>query len=522
MTQSRTVRLFILLLSIAVSAVCYGCRSTDDSGGSAGENAHTVETYFVEVIKNGGSDVFFVPFDQYQGELRDLPIGVFDSGIGGLTVLAALLDADSFDNITHAPGPDGVPDFDNERFIYLGDQANMPYGNYPSVGKTDFLRELIIKDAVFLLGNRYWPTATAQKPRNDKPSVKAIVIACNTATAYGLEDIRDALNAWGLPVYLVGVVEAGAKGAVAALKERGGEGAVAVMATVGTCASEGYPRALEKVAVAEGVAVPDVTQQGSLGLAGAIEGDESFVAEPSRLASVDYKGPSLSNTAAPIDAALAVHYGFERDGLIGDPADPATWRLNSIENYIRYDTVSLLDAHRKKSGAPPITTIILGCTHFPFHEERIETSFARLREFRAPDGSMPYEGTVGGHIDFIDPSVITAEQLYEALAASDRLVPGGDGAVIAFDEFYISVPNTALAGVPLTDTGGFTYEFKYGREPGDYAVEYVRRVPMCGENLSGHVQASIRETMPEVWRRLVLFNELSPRVRDLPVESQLK
>jgi hypothetical protein len=45
---------------------------------------------------------------------------------------------------------------------------------------------------------------------------------------------------------------------------------------------------------------------------------------------------------------------------------------------------------------------------------------------------------------------------------------------------------------------------------------------MCGENLSVHVQASIRETMPEVWRRLVLFNELSPRVRDLPFESQLK
>ncbi len=522
MMQSRTVRLFMLLLSIVVCAVCFGCRDNGDSGVSVGEKAHTVETYFVDVIKNGGSDVFSIPFDQYQGDLRNLPIGVFDSGIGGLTVLAAILEADSFDNITHAPGSDGIPDFDNERFIYLGDQANMPYGNYPSEGKTDFLRELIIKDAAFLLGNRYWPTSTAPKPGNDKPPVKAIVIACNTATAYGLEDIRHALNAWGLPVYLVGVVEAGAKGAVAALKERGGEGAVAVMATVGTCASEGYPRALVKVAGEEGVAVPDVTQQGSLGLAGAIEGDESFVAAASRLASVDYKGPSVSNSAAPIDAALTVHYGFERAGLVGDPADPTTWRLNSIENYIRYDAVSLLDAHRKKTGVPPITTVILGCTHFPFHEERIEASFARLREFRASDGSLPYENIVSGHIDFIDPSVITAEQLYDALAASDRLVSGGDGAVIAFDEFYISVPNTALAGVPLNDTGGFTYEFKYGREPGDYAVEYVRRVPMCGENLSAHVQESIRETMPEVWRRLVLFNELSPRVRDLPFESQLK
>ncbi|HAL71245.1 MAG TPA: hypothetical protein DCP71_05675, partial [Verrucomicrobiales bacterium] len=65
----------------------------------------------------------------YQGDLSRLPIGVFDSGIGGLTVLEALLTLDAFNNETLKPGPDGKPDFENERFIYLGDQANMPYGN---------------------------------------------------------------------------------------------------------------------------------------------------------------------------------------------------------------------------------------------------------------------------------------------------------------------------------------------------------------------------------------------------------
>ena len=114
----------------------------------------------------------------YASDLRNLPIGVFDSGIGGLTVLEALLTTDAFNNVTHAPGPDGRPDFDQERFIYLGDQANMPYGNYPSSSREDFLRELVLKDAIFLLGQRYHVRGAdgTLTLRRDKPPVKAIVI----------------------------------------------------------------------------------------------------------------------------------------------------------------------------------------------------------------------------------------------------------------------------------------------------------------------------------------------------------
>ena len=95
---------------------------------------------------------------------RHLPIGVFDSGIGGLTVLEALLKLDVFHNDTLQPGADGVPDFAQERFIYFGDQANMPYGNYSAVNRTDYLRELIVKDAVFLLGRRAYPTMGTTPP----------------------------------------------------------------------------------------------------------------------------------------------------------------------------------------------------------------------------------------------------------------------------------------------------------------------------------------------------------------------
>ena len=74
---------------------------------------------------------------------------------------------------------------------------------------------------IFLLGNRYWSTPKANTPSFDKPAVKAIVIACNTATAYGLDDIRAAVDLWKLPIMVVGVVEAGADSFVQDLPANG-------------------------------------------------------------------------------------------------------------------------------------------------------------------------------------------------------------------------------------------------------------------------------------------------------------
>ena len=79
--------------------------------------------------------------------IGNLPIGVFDSGTGGLTVLEQILRIDAYDNSTSLTGSDGKPDFSDESFVFLADQANMPYGNYPVVGKTQFLERLIVGEA---------------------------------------------------------------------------------------------------------------------------------------------------------------------------------------------------------------------------------------------------------------------------------------------------------------------------------------------------------------------------------------
>jgi glutamate racemase len=475
----------------------------------------------VQLVKEGDSVLFKIPFDRYEGDTKALPIGVFDSGIGGLTVLAAILELDAFNNITGEAGPDGRPDFEIERFVYLGDQANMPYGNYPSEQKVDFLRELILKDVIFLLGERYWLSATATIPHYDKPPVKAIVIACNTATAYGLEAIRAALEQWELPVHLVGVVEAGADGSIEAITESGKGGAVAVLATVGTCRSEGYVRAVTKSAEEAGIEPPTVVQQGCLGLAGAIEGAPSYITSPGAAVTADYRGPAVGNKAAPIDPALSAQYGFEAKGLLGDIKRPATWRLNSIENYIRYHATSLVDRYSRGGGSEPISAVILGCTHFPFHKDGIEASFERLRNFRTPDGSEPYKALISEQLSFIDPAELTAKHLYESLSGAGLLVSRGQESVITTDEFYISVPNVSLTDVKPAAGGGFSYEYKYGRDPGNFSVEYVKRVPMSRVNLSHTARESIKESMPAVWRRLVTFSQRSPRTRRLPASARI-
>ena len=93
-----------------------------------------------------GSAPFSLDLTAVAQDTSSLPIGVFDSGIGGLTVLDEILKIDAFHNDTLAPGPDGQPDFADERFIYFGDQANMPYGNYSAEDNLPYLRELILKE----------------------------------------------------------------------------------------------------------------------------------------------------------------------------------------------------------------------------------------------------------------------------------------------------------------------------------------------------------------------------------------
>lgn len=375
---------------------------------------------------------------QKEKDLADLPVGVFDSGIGGLTVLEALLSLDVFHNDTMQPGADGRPDFADECFQYFGDQANMPYGNYPAAGRTDYLRELIVKDAVFLLGRRWFDPAT-KTFRHDKPPVKALVIACNTATAYGIEDIRAALKAWKLPVFVVGVVEAGARGVQAAHRE----GAVGVLATVGTCASGAYPKVIHQTLGLAGRALPVVTQQGSANLAGVIEGDPSF--------------------------------------------------QETVAERCRLDVRALVEAHRKSGVTAPLSTLVLGCTHFPLVQPDIDAAFQALRREPA------LAEVIALRMEYVNPAEWTARELFRELARARLRGAAGNRMK---NRFYLSIPNPLRRDLPLTPDGGLEKAFKYARSPGELEREDTVNVPMTLERIPETTRKLIENRLPQVWGRL--------------------
>lgn len=130
--------------------------------------------------------------------MNDAPLGFFDSGVGGLTVVRAVREL--------------LP---REDIIYLGDTARVPYGSKSPATIRKFAEE----DVRFLLSHR----------------VKAIVVACNTATAHALPSLRQNFD-----IPIIGVIEAGVEAALADPHAT----RVGVIGTRGTIRSHAYQHAL--------------------------------------------------------------------------------------------------------------------------------------------------------------------------------------------------------------------------------------------------------------------------------------
>jgi glutamate racemase len=431
-----------------------------------------------------GRAAWTVDFSRLTGDRSPLPIGVFDSGIGGLTVLEAILGLDAFDNKTLRPGPDGVPDFEGESFVYLGDQANMPYGNYPARGAEPYLRELILKDAAFLLGTRWRPSA-GEAPRFDKPPVKAIVIGCNTATAYGLEDLRAAIREWGLDVPVIGIIEAGARAVAEQLPADGPPATVAVLATVGTCSSNAYPRAVARAAGLAGKPPPTVVQQGSVGMAGAIERNPAFVwtGEGPRPAAYEGPAPKPSDLPATL-AGLGAEHLTESGGAI---------QLRSVLGYACYDTGKLLQENREQLERAPLKFLVLGCTHFPLAEREIAEALGRARACK------PLEACVPGDVRFINPAEHTARELFRELARSRlRAKDAPAGRPL---RFYVSVPDPGAPGIRLAADGSLDADYRTSRKPGTLDREDTVVVSLTAASLPESTRRLV-QSLPAVWTRL--------------------
>lgn len=224
----------------------------------------------------------------------DGPIGMFDSGFGGLTVARATIDL--------LPAED---------LVYIGDTGRYPYGSKPLDEVRTYARELA------------WSLVTDF-------GAKAIVVACNTATAAGLDALRREL-----PVPVIDVIEPGAR----ALVTTTSSGRVGVIGTVGTVAPGAYVHAVERTGTP--VSLTSAACPGFVEFVerGQITGDEvTILAErllaPIREADVDalllgcthypflartiseVMGPSVTLVSSADEVALAVMHRLGELGLL--------------------------------------------------------------------------------------------------------------------------------------------------------------------------------------------------------------
>ena len=133
--------------------------------------------------------------------MNDQPIGIFDSGVGGLTVAAEI-----------------IRKLPNENIIYFGDEGRTPYGPRSK----DIIIQFTRQDVAFLR----------------EQQVKFIVVACNSTSAVALETVAAEND-----IEMLGVIEPGARAAVETTKN----GKVGIIGTNATIASDSYPKAIHKI-----------------------------------------------------------------------------------------------------------------------------------------------------------------------------------------------------------------------------------------------------------------------------------
>ncbi|MEP7245160.1 MAG: glutamate racemase [Gammaproteobacteria bacterium] len=306
--------------------------------------------------------------------MNDAPIGVFDSGVGGLTVLKALG--------AELPG---------EKFIYLGDTARRPYGTKSSETVARYALQAAEVLASF--------------------GVKALVVACNTASAAGLPAIRERLS--GMPV--IGVIEPGADAACRLSKS----GHIAVIGTEGTVRGGAYQDAIQRRRPDARVTAKAAQVFVALAEEGMHEGPIAEAVARHYLDSL-FRVPAIQGVrgGALSRGAVSPAPDAGASGALGASDSGATSSLGVASGLARSAGSSAAVSSAGAGGASgiatlgPPDTLVLGCTHFPMLVNAIRT-------------------VAGSSVRIVDSAATTAKAVREQLAAA-KLMGGAGRTTVRF------------------------------------------------------------------------------------------
>ncbi len=335
-------------------------------------------------------------------------IGVFDSGFGGLTVLRALLQL--------------LP---NANYIYLGDTARLPYGSK----SRETIARYAVSSAKFL----------------EEQGAELLVVACNTATALALDDIKQALS---IPV--IGVVEPGAH---AVLKAADQNQLINKKSVILSEPQSGESKDLHFAS--EGECHPERSAAESKDLHFASEED----CHPERSAA-ESKNPHFASaplvlvlaTAATVQSRAYTHALKILNLKAHEKACPLLVPLVE-EGWINHpvtDEVLRIYLTEALSEAPNATTLLLGCTHYPLLEPAIHRTLATLNH----------------PLTIIDSAKATAQAVITNLLTSQSPAPQNSkptaqnctfyatDSIEKFERLGSAFLGQPVTGVRLVDLGG--------------------------------------------------------------------
>ncbi len=397
----------------------------------------------------------------------------------------------------------------------------MPYGNYSKENKVDLLKEHIIKDAQFLMSNKYYSDANDATVNIDKQPVKVLVIACNTATAYGKDYIEEFVKKTNSNIKVIGVIDAGVRGTLNSIK-KDEDAIIGVLATAGTVASKGYHNTIVKFKNELGYTGNiEVFSQGGIGIAEAVDEDPNYFDKTLKKPRKDYKGPDLDGDVK-IDKTLfdIYNFDFENSKMLCDTEkadDCSILQINDAQNYVRYHLVTLMEQIRQSKTTNKLKSIILGCTHYPYLTDEISVILKELYNYKGKDGQYMYRNFMIENINLIDPAVDTARELHEYLKEETLFNPNG---TMKDSEFYISVANKDNANNKIDEQGRFIYDYKYGRNANEIQ-EYVKVVPFSRNNISDDILTRFQEQIPYVYQLMQNFSQKNSKTKNIKQEDKI-
>lgn len=412
------------------------------------------------------SSIYYADFPEYPRELSDLPIGIFDCSPDGFTVAEKFLTADNFDNITGRSGSDGIADFGGEYFQILYDRANSPYGGYIDAGNPAFLKEQLIRNTLFLMSDRYYNLAVDEYQSGYKDPVKIVIVPSPVADYYALSDIQALLDRSGTGVKAVGVIESSIREALKGVDEDGNF-CVGVLYSPEGVTSREYEAAIRKMASDSGVTGRiQVFNQEGLGIEEALAGNPAYLDTSAKVSRSGYAGPVTGISYNNINASLFDRYGFDTVGnALLFPAggrNISGVQLNSVENYVRYHLVSMVERHRRSGSRVPISSIILADCGYDRLRGVMDRIMVELYNYRR-GGIYLYRSSISPDFRFIDPAECAVSEAYRILREDGNLALRGTKSTLSP---FITMPSSSVPADSLDSSGFFRETFLFGRVSG--------------------------------------------------------